>query len=133
MSVFHDLSEFFEKFDILGLAVGLMIGASLKDVANNLIEEGVMPFIKPLLDSMNKKVTKDGKIKFGGEKNGIAINLSKIIESIIKFIALSFIILLLIKLGVKVKKRPKRVRISNWDKMPRSKPAAMKPKNLKVY
>lgn len=132
MTVFQDLSEFFEKFDILGLAVGLMIGASLKDVANNLIEEGVMPFIKPLLDSMNKKITKDGKIKFGGEKNGISVNLSKIIESIIKFIALSLIILVLIKLGLKVKKRPKRVRISNWDKMPRHKPAT-KLKNLKVY
>ena len=130
MGLLGDLGEFFEKFDILGLAVGLMIGSSLKDVANNLIEEGVMPFIKPLLDKMNKKVTKDGKIKFGRKKNSIAINLSKIIESMIKFIALSLIILILIKLGVKVKKRPKRVRITNWDKMPRRGSGS---KNLKLY
>ena len=130
MGLFGDLGEFFEKFDILGLAVGLMIGSSLKDVANNLIEEGVMPFIKPLLDKMNKKVTKDGKIKLGGKKNGISVNLSKIIESVIKFIALSLIILILIKLGVKVKKRPKKVRIANWDKMPRRGSGS---KNLKLY
>lgn len=127
---FGDLAEFFEKFDILGLAVGLMIGASLKDVANNLIEEGVMPFIRPFLDNMNKKITEDGKIKIGGKKNGISVDLSKIIESIIKFIALSLIILILIKLGVNVKKRPKRVRVMNWDKMPRR---GSRSKNLKLH
>ena len=130
MTLFGDLAEFFEKFDILGLAVGLMIGASLKDVANNLIEEGVMPFIKPFLDKMNKKVTEDGKIKIGGKKNGISVDLSKIIESIIKFISLSLIILILIKLGVKVKKRPKKVRIANWDKMPKR---GSRSKNLKLH
>lgn len=130
MTLFGDLAEFFEKFDILGLAVGLMIGASLKDVANNLIEEGVMPFIKPFLDKMNKKVTEDGKIKIGGKKNGISVNLSKIIESIIKFISLSLIILILIKLGVKVKKRPKKVRIANWDKMPKR---GSRSKNLTLH
>jgi len=116
MGMFDELTEFFEKFDILGLAVGLMIGASLKDVANNLIEEGVMPFIKPLLKKMSEK-TNGGKLTVG---RGVSVNLAKIIESSIKFSALSLIILLLIKLGVKVKKRPKRVRIMNWNKMPKS-------------
>ena len=36
-----------EKFNVLPVAIGLMVGASLKDVADNLIEDLLMPFLKP--------------------------------------------------------------------------------------
>ena len=110
-----------EKFNVLPVAIGLMVGASLKDVADNLIEDLLMPFLKPLI----KKITLNGK-KNGKENYklkipglGVELNLENIIESSIKFLWLSLEIYLLIRFGVTVKKRPRRVKISNWDAMPR--------------
>lgn len=110
-----------EKFNVLPVAIGLMVGASLKDVADNLIEDLLMPFLKPLI----KKITLNGKkekkdmykLKIPG--TGVELNLENIIESTIKFLGLSILIFLLMRFGIQVKKRPRRVRIMNWDKMPK--------------
>ena len=53
----------FEKFNVLPVAIGLMVGASLKNVADNFIEDLLMPFIRPLIkkllaDKWNKKKKK---------------------------------------------------------------------------
>ena len=109
----------FEKFNVLPVAIGLMVGASLKDIADNLVEDILIPFLKPLI----KKITKNGK----KEKNNYKINIPKIdveldLENIIgsftKFIGLALLIYLLIRFGVQVKRRPRRVRIKNWGDMP---------------
>ena len=51
-TIFHpirDYIQFFAKFNVLGLAIGLMIGSNLKDVASVFIDDVLMPFIAPLL------------------------------------------------------------------------------------
>ena len=40
--------EFFQTFNVLGLAIGLMIGSNLKDVAGTFIDDVLMPFILDL-------------------------------------------------------------------------------------
>ena len=123
-----------EKFNVLPVAIGLMVGASLKDVADNLIEDLLMPFLKPLIKKLTLNGKKKGKehykLKIPGL--GVELNLENIIESSIKFLCLSLVIYLLIRFGVTVKKRPRRVKISNWDAMPR-RSSSMKSANLKVY
>ena len=110
----------FEKFNVLPVAIGLMVGASLKDIADNLVEDILIPFLKPLI----KKVTKNGKKKKGEEYKikipgiGVELDLENIIGSFTKFLGLSILIYFLIKFGVQVKRRPRRVRIKNWEEMP---------------
>ena len=110
-----------EKFNVLPVAIGLMVGASLKDVADNLIEDILMPFLKPLIKkiTLNGKKKKEDMYKLKIPGIGVELDLENIIESTIKFLGLSLLIYLLIKFGIKVKKRPRRVRIMNWDKMPK--------------
>ena len=55
--------DFFSKFNVLGLAIGLMIGSNLKDVANDFIDDVLMPFVEPLLYFIS-----------GKKGNGIKIN-----------------------------------------------------------
>tara|TARA_B100001094_G_C17766186_1_gene592776 strand:- start:153 stop:587 length:435 start_codon:yes stop_codon:yes gene_type:complete len=131
----------FEKFNVLPVAIGLMVGASLKDVADNLIEDLFMPFLRPIL----KRLTLTKKEEEEGEENGrklkipgtdVELNLENIIMSTSKFLGLSGLIYLLIRFGVKVKRRPKRVRIMNWDKMPKSRSSngsGKRPRNLKLH
>ena len=110
-----------EKFNVLPVAIGLMVGASLKDVADNLIEDLLMPFLKPLIKKItfNEKKKKEDMYKLKIPKTGVELNLENIMESSIKFLGLSVLIYLLMRFGVNVKKRSRRVRIMNWDKMPK--------------
>lgn len=121
-----------EKFNVLPVAIGLMVGASLKDIADNLIEDLLMPFLKPLIKKMtlNGKKKKEDMYKITLPGTNVELNLENIIESTIKFTGLSLLIYLLIRFGVQVKKRPRRVRIMNWDKMPKR---GSRSKNLTLY
>ena len=127
----------FEKFNVLPVAIGLMVGASLKNVADNLIEDLLMPFIRPLIKKLladnNKNKKNRNKFKVPGTE--VILNLENIIMSSAKFFSLTVLIYLLIRFGIRVKKRPRRVRIMNWDKMPTKVKVSSKKKtrNLKLY
>ena len=78
--------DFFTKFNVLGLAIGLMIGSNLKDVANTFIEDVLMPFIKPILSFITGKYgrhdddkTKSGHLHFSIPGTSIEINLEAVI------------------------------------------------------
>ena len=125
-----------EKFNVLPVAIGLMVGASLKDVADNLIEDLLMPFLKPIIKKMtlNGKKKKEDMYKLIIPGIDVELNLENIIESTIKFTGLSILIYLLIRFGVNVKKRPGRVKIMNWESMPKSSNGSGKrSRNLKLY
>tara|TARA_B100000073_G_scaffold159691_1_gene131901 strand:+ start:1961 stop:2371 length:411 start_codon:yes stop_codon:yes gene_type:complete len=121
-----------EKFNVLPVAIGLMVGASLKDIADNLIEDLLMPFLKPLIKklTLNGKKKKEDMYKITLPGTSVELNLENIIESSIKFLGLSILIFLLMKFGIQVKRRPRRVRIMNWDKMPKR---GSRSKDLKLY
>ena len=40
--MFDEYMEFVQKFNVLGLAIGLMIGSNLKDVAGDFIDEDLV-------------------------------------------------------------------------------------------
>ena len=113
--------EFFSNFNVLGLAIGLMIGSNLKDVAGDFIDDVLMPFVNPAINLITK-----GK----GEKKGvilhipgsdIKINLERVIASSIKFMALSVIIFVMLQFGVKIKKPVQWVEVKNFKDINKSK------------
>ena len=104
--------EFLTNFNVIGLAIGFIIGSNLKDIANAVISDLIMPFINPLLEKMA------GDNGFVYElPGGIKFNLDKLVESVIKFIALSIIIFGLMSYGVSIKKPTKWVEVRNFDKL----------------
>ena len=110
--MFQDYFEFLTNFNIVGMAIGFIIGANLKDIANAVIGDLIMPFIRPGLKALA------GDKGFIYELPGdIILNLEKIVTSFIKFISLSIIIFGLISYGVKIKKPTKWVEVRNFDKL----------------
>ena len=97
----------------LPLAIGLMIGSNLKEVAGDFIDGIIMPFIKPLLAT----VTGGRELKVNIPGTGVQLNLEKVTSSSIKFAALSFIIFLMIQIGIRVKKPVQWVSVRNWSEM----------------
>ena len=116
--------DFFTKFNVLGLAIGLMIGSNLKDVAGDFIDDVLMPIVNPILNIF----TKGNGVTLHIPRTGIKINLERVIGSSIKFMALSVIIFVMIQLGVKLKKPVQWVSVRNWDKMGKTKTSVTKTK-----
>lgn len=136
ISHFNEYFEFFANFNVLGLAIGLMIGANLKDVANAFIDGLLMPFIHPIID----KITDKKGMKYTVPGIDVELDLENLVSSSIKFMALSVIIFLLLQVGIKVKKPVQWVSVRNWNEMkkksslPKSAPSSPKKKgSTKIY
>ena len=116
-SMFEEYIQFFANFNVLGLAIGLMIGSNLKEVAGDFIDGIIMPFIKPILKTLS-----GGKnLKFNVPGTEVELDLDKVTASTIKFAALSIIIFIMLQLGIKIKKPVQWVSVRNWDKINKSK------------
>ena len=103
--------EFFSNFNVLGLAIGLMIGSNLKDVAGDFIDDVLMPFVNPAINLVTKGKGKGVILNVPG--TDIEINLERVIASSIKFMALSIIIFAMLQFGVKIKKPVQWVEVKN--------------------
>ena len=115
--MFNKYMEFFATFNVLGLAIGLMIGSNLKDVAGDFIDDVLMPIINPAIN-----VFTQGKgVTLHIPATGIKINLERVMASSIKFMALSMIIFVMLQLGVKVKKPIQWVSVRNFKDMKKKK------------
>ena len=99
-NMFNEYIQFFANFNVLGLAIGLMIGSNLKEVAGDFIDGIIMPFIKPLLST----ITGGRDLKFKVPGTEVELNLEKVTSSSIKFAALSLIIFIMLQLGIRIKK-----------------------------
>ena len=112
-SMFQEYIQFFANFNVLGLAIGLMIGSNLKEVAGDFIDGLIMPFIKPLL----RTITGGREMKFTIPNTEVELNLEKVTSSSIKFAALSIIIFIMLQLGIRIKKPVQWVSVRNWSDM----------------
>jgi len=110
---FKEYVDFFTNFNVLGLAIGLMIGSNLKEVAGDFIDGIIMPFIKPLLAAL----TGGRELKLGVPGTSVVLDLEKVTSSSIKFAALSMIIFFMIQVGIRVKKPVQWVSVRNWSEM----------------
>ena len=114
--MFGEYMEFVQKFNVLGLAIGLMIGSNLKDVAGDFIDDILMPFVNPVLKQLNNGKDEEG-LSFSVPGTEIKVKLDKVVASVIKFACLSVIIFGLLKLGIKLKKPTQWVSVRNFKEM----------------
>ena len=112
-NMFNEYLQFFANFNVLGLAIGLMIGSNLKEVASDFIDGIIMPFIKPLLST----ITGGRDLKFTVPGTNVQLNLEKVTSSSIKFASLTVIIFIMLQLGIRIKKPVQWVSVRNWDGM----------------
>lgn len=86
-----------KDFNVIGFALGVMVGNQAADLADAIIQGIIMPTIEPVL---NKVGGKDVTVRLGG----IVIHLEKFISAFIKFLALAMIIYALMSAGVQITK-----------------------------
>lgn len=87
-----------KDFNVIGFALGIMMANNVAELANSFIDGIVMPTLKPGLD----RVT--GKDGTGILLGNVYIDLTRFLNSFMKFIALSVVIFLIIQFGFKITK-----------------------------
>ena len=77
--MFEEYMEFVQKFNVLGLAIGLMIGSNLKDVAGDFIDDILMPFVNPILKQISngKEGEEEGSLSLSIPGTEIKLKLPK--------------------------------------------------------
>tara|TARA_B100000925_G_C21995858_1_gene468886 strand:- start:91 stop:504 length:414 start_codon:yes stop_codon:yes gene_type:complete len=90
--------QLMKDFNVIGFALGVMMANNVAELANSFIDGIVMPTIQPAMD----KVT--GEDGTGVQIGNVYIDLTKFLNSFIKFVALSVVIFLIIQFGFTITK-----------------------------
>ena len=86
-----------QDFNVIGFALGIMIGNNVAELANSFIDGVIMPTIDPIL---KKAGGKDMTLRIGG----LTFQLEKFVQALMKFIGISIVIFVLLQLGINMNK-----------------------------
>ena len=86
-----------KDFNVIGFALGVMIGNNAAELANSFIDGIIMPTLEPILKKMSGKHM---TLKIGG----LTLHLEKFVNALMKFLAMALVIFLLLQFGVKMTK-----------------------------
>ena len=106
-------TKFLTQFNVVGLAIGIIMGSGAEEIANKVFENIVMPFIHPIL----VKITGEGgegtiwNLWGGKNEGGVTIDFEPVIEILIKFSVLCTLIYLLLRSGTKMTLPTKNVNL----------------------
>ena len=100
----NTIEKIMVDFNVIGVALGVLIGNNIVDLVNALNDGVIMPTLQPFLD----------KLQFGKKESttpdstegGIKFNLNSLFTPLIKFITVSIIILIFLKLGTSLLDSP---------------------------
>ena len=106
-------SKFLTQFNVVGLAIGIIMGSGAEEIANKVIENIVMPFIHPILVKINGESGQGTKWNLWGGKDegGVTIDFEPVIEIFIKFAVLCALIYLILRSGAKMQLPTKNVNL----------------------
>jgi large-conductance mechanosensitive channel len=89
-------------FNIIGVALGVLIGNTVIDFVTALNDGVIMPSLQPFLDKLQfgSNNNKNTNIQEGNSKNGgVKFNLSSLVTPLIKFVTISILVLIFLNLG----------------------------------
>ena len=86
-----------QDFNVIGFALGIMIGNNVAELANSFIDGIIMPTLEPV---MKRAAGKNMTVKVGG----LTFQLEKFVQAIMKFIGISVVIFVLLQFGINMNK-----------------------------
>jgi large-conductance mechanosensitive channel len=106
----NTIEKIMVDFNVIGVALGVLIGNNIVDLVNALNEGVIMPSIQPFLDRL-QITTNDGKDidttdDTDNSKGGIKFNFNSLFTPLIKFITISLIVLFFLNLGTSLLDTP---------------------------
>ena len=106
----NSIGRIMVDFNVIGVALGVLIGNNIVDLVNALNEGIIMPSIQPFLDrlqiSINTRKDIDTKDDSDNSKGGIKFDFNSLFTPLIKFITVSLIVLFFLNLGTSLLDSP---------------------------
>lgn len=105
----NTIEKIMVDFNVIGVALGVLIGNNIVDLVNALNEGVIIPSIQPFLDRLQFSSNDGNDVEFKDEststekddksKGGIKFNFNSLFTPLIKFITISIIVLIFLNLG----------------------------------
>ena len=119
MKILEELKTFAIKGNMTDMAIGIIIGAAFKDMVNVLVKKVIMPPLSLVTEGVNfenkKIVLRDAyKVVGGKELEQIAISYGEVINVVIDFFIIAFVVFFVIKFRNSLKDKaqdPKNVTV----------------------
>lgn len=100
----NTIEKIMVDFNVIGVALGVLIGNNIVDLVNALNDGIIMPTLQPFLDKL--QFGKEESTNTDSTEGGIKLNLNSLFTPLIKFITVSIIILIFLKLGTSLLDSP---------------------------
>lgn len=102
MKLLQEFKDFAIKGNMIDMAIGIIIGAAFKDVVNVIVKKVFMPPLSMLIDGVNfenRKITLHQAYtnKSGKQIEEVAISYGEVINVMIDFLIIAFVVFFVIK------------------------------------
>ena len=108
----NSIGRIMVDFNVIGVALGVLIGNNIVDLVNALNEGIIIPSIQPFLDRLQIRTNKDKDKDIDttedsdNSKGGIKFDFNSLFTPLIKFITVSLIVLFFLNLGTSLLDSP---------------------------
>ena len=97
MKLIKEFKDFINKGNALDLAIGVIIGTAFSAIVNSIVNDLFMPFISFILGGLNLSDRRWILAQGADDASTIAISYGNFIQQVINFLAIGFIVFLIVK------------------------------------
>ncbi|NLC42467.1 MAG: large-conductance mechanosensitive channel protein MscL [Erysipelothrix sp.] len=97
MKLIKEFKDFINKGNALDLAIGVIIGTAFSAIVNSIVNDLFMPFISFILGGLNLSDRRWILVQGADDASTIAISYGNFIQQVINFLAIGFIVFLIVK------------------------------------
>ena len=112
-----EFKEFISKGNVVDLAIGVIIGAAFGKIVTSLVNDIIMPIIGLILGKINFKTLSLVLKPAGGDAEALTLNYGMFIQNIVDFLIIAFVLFIILKIILKLKREDKKVEKESKPKL----------------
>lgn len=112
-----EFKEFISKGNVVDLAIGVIIGAAFGKIVTSLVNDIIMPIIGLILGKINFKTLSLILKPAEGDADALTLNYGMFIQNIVDFLIIAFVLFIILKIMLKLKKEEKVAEVAAEPKL----------------
>ena len=112
-----EFKEFISKGNVVDLAIGVIIGAAFGKIVTSLVNDIIMPIIGLILGKINFKTLSLVLKPAEGDADALTLNYGMFIQNIVDFLIIAFVLFIILKIILKLKREDKKVEKESKPKL----------------
>ena len=112
-----EFKEFISKGNVVDLAIGVIIGAAFGKIVTSLVNDIIMRIIGLILGKINFKTLSLILKPAEGDADALTLNYGMFIQNIVDFLIIAFVLFIILKIMLKLKKEEKVAEVAAEPKL----------------